>query len=257
MCPYCRTARHLTLATGPDILSVSILIKHIVYLSLRNTESSSLELFYTWNHSKEINYPFSTFSYRGMSGNIGSSSSSKKNCILRLLNICAYRRTSKPMLFMKSINRSGWTGRVSWIKSKQNVKRQLFPRFILGRQPKTVKLDPPHHSQLAHIHTHRICWTHRHNYQVLQGQHVFPAPTHSIQPAVNFRFWSSMSSALVAVSPCMSSFILHSISLSAGCFFFYLFWSWGASSPLCWFNNKEFCVLHVQSKTTIFHLLVQ
>ena len=26
---------------------------------------------------------------------------------------------------------------------------------------------------------------------------------------------------------------------------------WGASSPLCWFNNKEFCVLHVQSNTTI------
>ena len=33
--------------------------------------------------------------------------------------------------------------------------------------------------------------------------------------------------------------------------------SWGASSPLCWFNNKEFCVLHVQSNTTIFYLLVQ
>ena len=27
--------------------------------------------------------------------------------------------------------------------------------------------------------------------------------------------------------------------------------------PLCWFNNKEFCVLHVQSNTTIIHLLVQ
>ena len=33
--------------------------------------------------------------------------------------------------------------------------------------------------------------------------------------------------------------------------------SWSASSPLCWFNNKEFCVLHVQSNTTIFYLLVQ
>ena len=33
--------------------------------------------------------------------------------------------------------------------------------------------------------------------------------------------------------------------------------SWGASSPLCWFNNKEFCVLHIQSNTTIFHLVVQ
>ena len=31
----------------------------------------------------------------------------------------------------------------------------------------------------------------------------------------------------------------------------------GASSPLCWFNNKEFCVLHIQSNTTIFHLAVQ
>jgi len=29
------------------------------------------------------------------------------------------------------------------------------------------------------------------------------------------------------------------------------------SWPLCWFNNKEFCVLHVQSNTTIFYLLVQ
>ena len=28
-------------------------------------------------------------------------------------------------------------------------------------------------------------------------------------------------------------------------------WSWGASSPLCWFNNKQFCVLHVQSNTII------
>ena len=26
---------------------------------------------------------------------------------------------------------------------------------------------------------------------------------------------------------------------------------WGASSPLCWFNNKKLCVLHVQSNTTI------
>jgi hypothetical protein len=33
--------------------------------------------------------------------------------------------------------------------------------------------------------------------------------------------------------------------------------SWGASSPLCWFNNKEFCVLHIQSNTTIFYLLIQ
>ena len=33
--------------------------------------------------------------------------------------------------------------------------------------------------------------------------------------------------------------------------------SWRASSPLCWFNNKEFCVLHVQSNTTIFYLVVQ
>ena len=32
---------------------------------------------------------------------------------------------------------------------------------------------------------------------------------------------------------------------------------WGASSPLCWFNNKEFCVLHVQSNTNIFYLAVQ
>jgi len=31
----------------------------------------------------------------------------------------------------------------------------------------------------------------------------------------------------------------------------------GVSSPLCWFNNKEYCVLHVQSNTTIFHLVVQ
>ena len=23
------------------------------------------------------------------------------------------------------------------------------------------------------------------------------------------------------------------------------------ASPLCWFNNKKFCVLHVQSNTTI------
>jgi hypothetical protein len=33
--------------------------------------------------------------------------------------------------------------------------------------------------------------------------------------------------------------------------------TWGASSPLCWFNNKEFCVLHVQSNTTILYLVVQ
>ena len=33
--------------------------------------------------------------------------------------------------------------------------------------------------------------------------------------------------------------------------------SWGASSPSCRFNNKEFCVLHVQSNTTIFYLVVQ
>ena len=43
-----------------------------------------------------------------------------------------------------------------------------------------------------------------------------------------------------------------------GCFFIGgVKWPWGASSPLCWFNNKEFCVLHVQSNTTIFYLLVQ
>jgi len=28
-------------------------------------------------------------------------------------------------------------------------------------------------------------------------------------------------------------------------------WAWDASSPLCWFNNKEICVFHVQSNTTI------
>ena len=33
--------------------------------------------------------------------------------------------------------------------------------------------------------------------------------------------------------------------------------SWGALSPLCWFNNKEFRVLHIQSNTTIFYLLAQ
>jgi len=32
--------------------------------------------------------------------------------------------------------------------------------------------------------------------------------------------------------------------------------SWGASSPLCWFNDKEFCVLHIQSNTTVFYLSV-
>ena len=41
---------------------------------------------------------------------------------------------------------------------------------------------------------------------------------------MTFRFWSSVSFALVAVSPSMSSFILHYFSLSAGCFFVYLFW---------------------------------
>lgn len=41
---------------------------------------------------------------------------------------------------------------------------------------------------------------------------------------MTFRFCCSVSSSLVAVSPSMSSFILHSFSLSAGCFFVYLFW---------------------------------
>jgi len=31
----------------------------------------------------------------------------------------------------------------------------------------------------------------------------------------------------------------------------------GASSLMCWFNNKEFSVLYLQSNTTIFHLVVQ
>jgi len=26
---------------------------------------------------------------------------------------------------------------------------------------------------------------------------------------------------------------------------------------LCWFNNKEYCVLHIQSNTTVFHPTVQ
>jgi hypothetical protein len=41
---------------------------------------------------------------------------------------------------------------------------------------------------------------------------------------MTFSFWRSVSSASVAVSPSMSSFILHSFSLWAGCFFLYLFW---------------------------------
>ena len=31
----------------------------------------------------------------------------------------------------------------------------------------------------------------------------------------------------------------------------------GASSPLCWSNNKEFFFLHIRANTTIFHLIVQ
>ena len=32
---------------------------------------------------------------------------------------------------------------------------------------------------------------------------------------------------------------------------------WGASSPLCWFINTEYCVLHVHTNPTVFHPAVQ
>jgi len=71
------------------------------------------------------------------------------------------------------------------INKTLNVSCCFHDSFSDG-SPRQNKLDSPHHSKPAHIHTHRIYRTHRHNYhQVLQGPHFFLAPTHSIQPAVN------------------------------------------------------------------------
>jgi len=34
----------------------------------------------------------------------------------------------------------------------------------------------------------------------------------------------------------------------------FFFQSWGASSPLCWFNNKEFFVYYTYSRTQLYFI---
>ena len=137
---------------------------------------------------------------------------------------------------IKFINRSDWMGNFSWIKNKQNTKLKTnktwngscyFHNSFSDGNPRQNKLDSPDHSEFAHIHTHSIYRSHRHNYhQVLQVHHFFLRPNIPSSPQrMTFRFWCSVSSTSVAVSLSTSSFILHSFSLSVGCcFFVYLFW---------------------------------